>query len=49
LNETLETKTSDKRDWYKDNQLSDKEFKQMIEEKLNRVKIYSRIHPVRKK
>jgi methionine synthase II (cobalamin-independent) len=49
LNETLETKTSDKRDWYKDNQLSEEELKQMLEEKLKRVMTYKVVYPVRKK
>jgi len=49
LIETVETKTSDKQDWYKANQLSEVDYKKMIEEKLNRVMIYSKVHPVRKK
>ena len=49
MQETVETKTSDKRDWYKDNQLSEKDLKEMFDEKLKRVMIYSKVHPVRKK
>ena len=49
MNETLETKTSDKQDWYKDNQLSEKELKELLDEKLKRVMTYKLVYPVRKK
>ena len=43
MQETADTKTSDKRDWYKDNQLSDKELKEMLDEKLKRVGAFGQI------
>jgi hypothetical protein len=49
LQETKETETSDKQDWYKDNQLSEDDFKKMIDEKVNRVMKYKLVYPVRNK